>query len=134
MPDKPNYEIGYGKPPRHSRWKKGQSGNPTGKQRGVKSFATLLREAVHEKVTIVAENGRHRQITKLEAALTQLVNRAAQGDLKSTQTLLGLVDEIERGSGGASESGCFSKEDEEALRLIRDQLSRVGGGGNNDDA
>ncbi len=130
MPGDRDYEIGYGKPPTHSRWKQGQSGNPKGSRRGVKKFSTLLYEALHKKVVVVTENGRRRAITKLEAALTQLANRAAQGEHKATQTLLGLIHEIERSTDPSSVPSSFTKDDEQVLQFIRDQLlgDRKGGG------
>ena len=81
------YEIGYGKPPRTTRFRKGQSGNPKGRRRGSRNASTLLDEALKERV-IVSENGHRKKITKLEAILTQLVNRAAGGDHRATQLLL----------------------------------------------
>ena len=100
MPNKegPNYEVGYGKPPRHTRFKKGQSGNPKGRPNGSKNAATLLNEALHEEV-VVNENGRRRTLTKLEAAMKQLANRAAAGDHRSLQLLFNQLLTIDRKSG-----------------------------------
>jgi hypothetical protein len=81
------YQTGYGKPPRNTRFQKGRSGNPKGRPRGSRNASTLLDEALKERV-IVSENGRRKKITKLEAILTQLVNRAAGGDHRATQLLL----------------------------------------------
>src|SRR5215472_13361203 len=69
-----DYEVGYGKPPRHTRFKKGQSGNPRGRPRDSKNLKTLLNDALDEPV-VVTEEGRRRKITKREAIVTQLVNR-----------------------------------------------------------
>ena len=44
-----DYEVGYGKPPRHTRFVKGRSGNPRGKPPGAKNFTTLLNEALDEQ-------------------------------------------------------------------------------------
>jgi len=60
-----NYEVGYGKPPCHTRFVKGQSGNPRGRPPGTKNLKTLLSEALNEMV-IVTDNGRSRKITKRE--------------------------------------------------------------------
>jgi hypothetical protein len=100
MPNKEgsDYEVGYGKPPRHTRFKKGHSGNPNGRPNGGKNAATLLNEALHEEV-VVNENGRRRKLTKLEAAMKQLANRAAAGDHRSLQLLLNQLLTIDRKSG-----------------------------------
>ena len=71
-----DHEVGYRKPPRHTRFTKGQSGNPRGRPPGTKNLKTLLSDALKEFV-IVSENGRRRKITKREAIITQLVNRSA---------------------------------------------------------
>jgi hypothetical protein len=82
-----DYQVGFGKPPKESQYRKGQSGNPKGRPPGSRNASTLLDEALKERV-VVSENGRRRAMTKLEAILKQLVNRAAQGDHRATQLLL----------------------------------------------
>lgn len=93
-----NYQIGYGKPPRQSRFVKGQSGNPQGRPRGSKNLATLISEALNERVTVV-ENGRRRKITKREAIVAQLVNRSAAADLRAIKLLFDIQQAIEARSG-----------------------------------
>jgi hypothetical protein len=87
MPPERDYEIGRGKPPKHSQWKPGQSGNRKGRPPGAKNIKTLLGEALNQQVA-VNDNGRQRSMTKAEAMATQLANRAAQGDARATQTVL----------------------------------------------
>jgi len=82
-----DYEVGFGKPPKHTQFRKGHSGNPKGRARGSRNASTLLDDALKERVT-VSENGTRRSLTKLEAILKQLVNKAAQGDHRATQLLL----------------------------------------------
>jgi len=82
-----DYDVGYGKPPAATQFQKGQSGNPSGRPKGSKNLATIVRQAANERVTIVVK-GQQRSITKLEAAAKQLANKAAQGDLKAMQMLL----------------------------------------------
>ena len=56
-----DYEVGYGKPPRHTRFKTGQSGNLRGRPNGSHNLSTLLSEALNEPV-VVAENGGRRSM------------------------------------------------------------------------
>jgi hypothetical protein len=89
-----DYEVGYGKPPRNTQFKKGQSGNPRGRPSGSKNLATLVSEALNEPV-IVVENGGRRKITKREAIIKQLVNRSTKADWRAIKILLDIVREIE---------------------------------------
>ena len=91
----PDYEVGYGRPPLDTRFKAGISGNQSGRPKGTKNLTTLVHEALNEPV-IVAENGCRRKVSKRQAIIKQLINRSAQGDLKATQMLLGVMQEIER--------------------------------------
>lgn len=85
MSDKP-YEVGYGRPPGHSRFKPGQSGNPQGSTRKPKGVRGLLAAELSRRVPIV-ENGRRRTISLLEAAIRQLVTKAAGGDQRAIKQL-----------------------------------------------
>jgi hypothetical protein len=84
-----SYTVGYSKPPNHTRFAKGQSGNPKGRPKGSQNFATLLAKAGRARIN-VKENGRTRSITKVEASLIHLANKAASGDLKATRELVNL--------------------------------------------
>ncbi len=123
-PDKePDYEVGYGKPPRHNRFTKGQSGNPRGRPPGAKNLRTLLSEALNETV-IVAENGGRRKVTKRQAIITQLVNRSATADFRAIKILLDIVRDIERQTEPtAPETSDFSEADEKVLEQIRARFS-----------
>jgi hypothetical protein len=81
------YQVGYRKPPRHSRFKPGQSGNPRGKPPGAKNSATLLKRALLASV-LVKQNGRETKTTKLRVIVMRLVSRAVQGDYASIRLLL----------------------------------------------
>jgi len=119
-----DYSVGYGKPPRHTRFTKGQSGNPRGRPRGAKNLKTLLSEALNECV-IVTENGGRRKVTKREAIITQLVNRSATADWRAIKILLDLVREIEDQSDPAPpETSAFSEADEKVLEQLRARFSK----------
>jgi hypothetical protein len=65
MPPDGNYQVGYKKPPLHSRFKPGRAGNAGGRKKQADGFACLFTEALNETVTIT-ENGRARTISKRE--------------------------------------------------------------------
>jgi hypothetical protein len=114
-----DYEVGYGKPPRHTRFAKGQSGNPRGRPAGAKNLRTLLSEALNETV-LVTENGGRRKVTKRQAIITQLVNRSATADFRAIKILLDIVRDIERqAEPTAPETSDFSEADEKVLEQIR---------------
>jgi hypothetical protein len=59
-----DYAVGYGKPPLHTRFKKGQSGNPRGRPPGAKNLSTLLNEALNEPVIVAANGGSHHETAR----------------------------------------------------------------------
>ena len=69
----------------------GQSGNPRGRPKGTRNLRTVVAAAAREQVEI-KENDRPRRITKLEAAVKQLVNRAAKGEERARRFFLDLLD------------------------------------------
>ena len=120
---KGDYEVGYGKPPRDTRFPKGQSGNPRGRPPGAKNLKTLLSEALNEPV-IVTENGGRRKVTKRQAIVTQLVNRSATADFRAIKILLDIVRDIERQTEPtAPETSDFSEADEKVLAQIKARFS-----------
>jgi hypothetical protein len=79
--------VGYRHPPKQSQFAKGRSGNPNGRPKGVRNFATVIEAELNTKIPIT-ENGKRRSISKREAVAKQLVNRAASGDTKAIPLLL----------------------------------------------
>lgn len=90
-----DYPVGYGKTPEHTRFQKGQSGNPSGRPKGTLSLAAVLRRALKEKIW-VTENGERSCISKFDAAVIQMVNKAVKGETRAMQQVLsfnGLLSE-----------------------------------------
>jgi hypothetical protein len=79
--------VGYKRPPRHTQFKPGMSGNIKGRPKGAKNFATVIDQELGAKIE-VTENGRRRRISKREAIVKQTVNKAAGGDPKATVIVL----------------------------------------------
>ena len=86
---KDEYNVGYGKPPTASRFKKGRSGNPKGRPKGSRNFKTALAEILDQKVT-VQEGGKERRRTVREANLLALSRKSLKGDVKAAALLISL--------------------------------------------
>jgi len=82
-----DYEVGRGKPPKHSRFKPGQSGNPRGRPKGAVNCETALMNAVNSMV-VINEDGRKKRYSKLEVIFMQAANKAAKGDTRAAEMLL----------------------------------------------
>jgi hypothetical protein len=116
--DQGDYEVGYRRPPLHSRFRKGQSGNPRGRPPGSKNLSTLLNEALNEPV-VITENGGRKKISKLEASLKQLVNEAAKGNWRALKLLVDILQDIERRTEPQTEENSFSATDEKVIAQWR---------------
>lgn len=86
-------KIGYGRPPKKSQFKPGQSGNPKGRPKGSVNLATDLSSELGELIS-VKENGRTRRISKQRALVKSLAAKALQGDIRALTTLLTLQTRI----------------------------------------
>lgn len=85
--NKDDYEVGYGKPPKNTRFKTGQSGNPKGRPRKPRDLGSLINHELDTTVQIT-ENGVAKRITLRVAFSKTLVNRAVKGDHRASLLLL----------------------------------------------
>ena len=113
-----DYKVGRGRPPRQTRFKKGQSGNPKGRPRGSGNVYTLAHRELKKKVVIVVD-GKRKKITKLEAVLIQLVNGAATGKLRNIQLLLQMFPSMEK-----AQKMALRDEPPKLTEMPREQFSR----------
>lgn len=84
--------VGYGSPPKHSQYKKGQSGNPKGRPPS-KVLHTVLKEVLNEVVTVVVD-GQKVDMTKKEAIIQRLLNESMKGKSEATKTLFYLLKNL----------------------------------------
>ena len=84
------YKIGYKKPPLHSRFMKGKSGNPKGRpKKDILNTMETIQKEMERKITIRDAEGSSR-ITMEQAIIRQLVHKAAKGDITATKYVLDL--------------------------------------------
>ena len=79
-------KVGHKRPPRKSRFRKGQSGNPKGRPPRVPNVTDLLCSTLAERVTVKVE-GRRRSVSRGEAMARSVVDKIAGGDPRLLQTL-----------------------------------------------
>lgn len=82
-----DYTVGYCRPPEDTRFKPGQSGNRAGRPKKSKNIDLLIKAELEKTVPLTGD-GRAKRITKLDALVMQLVNRAVKGDPKALQFIL----------------------------------------------
>ncbi len=73
-----SYDVGHGRPPKHTRFRKGQSGNPKGRPKGTRNRKSIVREIMERRVT-VRENGISRTVTVADAAIEKLIAKSLNG-------------------------------------------------------
>ena len=121
-PSDQDYKIGPGRPPKHTRFKPGQSGNPKGRPKGRVSMQTAAdRELM--KLVNVPENGKTRRLTKQAMVVRTLVHQSIKGDHKATDLLIrnfGQTKETE-----SSHAADLPTPDAEMLKRIKARLQRI---------
>jgi hypothetical protein len=93
---KRDYEVGHGKPPVGTRFKKGQSGNPGG--RSTKTAPPLLVRKFTEQVIVTAK-GRREKTTRREVVIVQLVDKSAGAGLPVPKMVTDMLKDIEKQAG-----------------------------------
>jgi hypothetical protein len=93
-------KVGYCKPPKHSQFKKGVSGNPQGRPKDSPTLAAVLEETLSETIVII-EDGERREVTKMRAAVQQLVDKAVGGDMHAFRVLSVLTQVLEESESRA---------------------------------
>jgi hypothetical protein len=124
-----DYEVGYGKPPKASQYKKGKSGNELGRKKGSRNHSEILAKAMNEKVSVTMK-GRQRTMTMMELAFSQQVKKAAEGDRHSLKLMMGLLNEqTDRDEARQAGSPLDTEErkagDQLILAALRDQAKTL---------
>lgn len=125
--ESPDYEVGYGRPPRNTRFRPGQSGNRRGRPKAAKNVGAVLEEVFFQKIPITV-NGKRRKVTMVEAILRQLANGAAKGEMRHIDRVVKLLPmaQAARDASVASE-GEAAKRDPNTDRAVLETLADMFG-------
>lgn len=123
-----NYEVGYGKPPRHSRYKPGQSGNPKGRPKGALSLNTIVRKRMHETVSLKTARGVS-QVPRIEGLFMKAMEVGGRGEMRALERLFAMYvaafpEPVAASEpAGPVEPGLVSAADKAILALMRAEMA-----------
>lgn len=92
------YDVGYKKPPRHSQFQPGKSGNPNGRPKKNESVADVLQKELNSRVPIL-KDGKRTKISMLRAIFKQQLNKAASGDARAAAIFISALKLYKPDSG-----------------------------------
>jgi|HubBroStandDraft_6_1064221.scaffolds.fasta_scaffold151542_2 hypothetical protein len=115
-------KVGYGRPPVHTRFKPGSSGNTKGRPKGSRNVKTVVEKVLNEKITL-RENGKSRKATKLEAMLQAAAVKAMKGDARALNTILAFMARTGQLIENELEISTSSLPEDDAA-IIRDYVRR----------
>ena len=124
-----DYEVGYGKPPRHTRFQPGRSGNRRGRPKGTKNLKTDLMEELGEKI-VVREGEQSQRVSKQRAVVKSLVARTLKGDGRAASLLTSMMIRLlDTGEGSPEVAEPLHDDEREILRDFEDRVRRGQAGG-----
>jgi hypothetical protein len=88
-----DYEVGYAKPPKHTRFRKGQSGNPRGRAKNTRNLKTELRSVLDETLSL-SMAGREVKLSARKAMLLALRNKALKGDTRAIGLMVTMLERL----------------------------------------
>jgi hypothetical protein len=119
-----DYDVGYKKPPRHTRFRQGRSGNPKGRPKQARNLLTDLHEELQQRIT-VREGGTERRMSRQRAVVMRLLDKALKGELGAMAKLLDLVLRHEAAAGELCQPDLpLSAEEREVLAELKARLLR----------
>ncbi len=116
-------DIGFGKPPKHTQFKPGQSGNPAGRPKGTKNLKTDLEEELRELIT-VREGGNQKIVSKQRAMLKSLTAKAVQGDPRAADIVINMMYRLLHEDDAEDTSRGLSPDDKAILKAFENRLLR----------
>ena len=121
-------EVGYRRPPKQTRFKPGQSGNPNGRPSGTRNLDTDLRDELNEVIP-VRIGDRSKKVSKQRAMLMALMAKALKGDTRATVVILQMMAKfLPPDEAIATGGSALNADDQEILKRFIDRQTETRGG------
>jgi Family of unknown function (DUF5681) len=125
------YDVGYGKPPKATQFKKGQSGNLRGRPKGALNLATIIQQELAKPIDVI-QNGKTVRMTKGQVLATGQVNQALNNKPRAVEMVVKLSQTAATSEALAVNAAPILEQDNAIIeRYIASR--RQFGGGNTDD-
>lgn len=118
------YAVGNKRPPKHSRFKPGQSGNPAGRPKGSTNLNTKFDKELR-KTVLVTKNGKPTKMTKGDVIVAQLVDSSMKGDVRTAAIVLRFAEEVSVPIMAQGDPAEIPMPNKEALKRIKARLFRL---------
>ena len=115
-----HYDVGYGKPPQHTRFKKGCSGHPAGRPRESTNVTSELKELLAARTTIKV-NGAVQKVRTAKAICLALIQKALGGDVRAFSKIVDII-----GPAMADELKATASPSSADVDILRRALDRAG--------
>jgi hypothetical protein len=122
-----SYQVGYGKPPAHSRFRKGQSGNPTGQRRrpnGTERLKKLISQEAYRPLT-VRDGGDIKRIAAVQAVLRSQITSAVKGNVSAQRAIINAIQQLEAEPQARRNASAASKKQKNVNEMTDQELMEI---------
>jgi hypothetical protein len=131
--DEDDYKVGYRRPPKASRFQKGQSGNPKGRPKGTRNFKTDFLEVINQRILVREPGKPPRKITKQRGTVLRLIEGSLKGEKSALALALPLMERYSSGEDTPQATAHLSAKDQEIVEaFLKKRTTNQGGGGSDD--
>ncbi len=119
------YEVGYRRPPKTTRFKPGQSGNPKGRPAKARNFKSDVKKTLETPIRLV-KDGKPQTVSTQEGVLLRLREKALKGDARSLDLVVTLAQTYNAEELATAAAGVLGAPDQEILENYRERVLRQG--------